>query len=345
MTLNAEILADSPVTYYRLDEASGNFTDSGSGAVTGTATGGITYSVASLDRGSANASITLNGTTGYVDMGDVYDFAATAAFTVEILINNVSFSTTPILIGKAAIDGSGVQGWWLTISPGGDVAMNRALNSSFETSNGPTTLVTGRAYHLAATFSGSSLIAYVNGVAGTPVSSTLSLANHAITARVGHGGDLGRFTNATIDEAAIYTTALSAARILVHAQEAGYSPVAQRRSFRMPDRLSTIFHKKQAQYRAQIAADYGTIRQVPSYLLTEPGFKLTPGVASMPSHLPVAWTRRPPLSNRGYRYQGQDLFVHRDLTLQGGTAFVSSMEPRGTGIVTPMEPGGTGQRV
>jgi hypothetical protein len=70
--------------------------------------------------------------------------------------------------------------------------------------------------HLAVTYNGSSVILYINGVADSG-----SVATSAASTESGNGVYIGTSwagtrTNAVIDEAAIYPSALSAARILAH---------------------------------------------------------------------------------------------------------------------------------
>ena len=62
------VLADSPLVYYRLDEASGTTaTDSSGSGHNGTYSAtGVTYSVTGAIRGDADKAVTFNGTTGDV---------------------------------------------------------------------------------------------------------------------------------------------------------------------------------------------------------------------------------------------------------------------------------------
>lgn len=65
MTLSADILALSPLAYWKLDEASGNFADSSGNGVTLTANGTPVYSQTSLLKDASGTSIAFDGSTDY----------------------------------------------------------------------------------------------------------------------------------------------------------------------------------------------------------------------------------------------------------------------------------------
>ena len=84
----------------------------------------------------------------------------------------------------------------------------------------PSGLVTGTWYHVVATYDGTSIRLYLDGTLVSTVGSTRSIPAHASPLRFGLSS---AYTNAdrysgSLDEVAVYTTALSAQQVTSHYQ-------------------------------------------------------------------------------------------------------------------------------
>lgn len=213
MAYNTEVLADSPVDYYQMETATG--TDSGSGARTLTKTG-ITTGVA----GKVGNAWSFNGTSDSASTGTW--MGTLSAFTFEAWIK--------------APSAQGMTGDYHTIirRDGTDVVLLRVRGSNITGNVNPgqleayiagTTLVSGSAYrvddgnwhHVAVTVNGTAATLYVDGVSrATATTSKSSYVLGTAAGYIGSANGTSEYFKGTIDEPAIYTTALSGTRITAH---------------------------------------------------------------------------------------------------------------------------------
>src|SRR4051812_8284116 len=109
MSYSSEVLADSPLAYWRLGDASGTtMVDSSGNARDGAYTGSPTLGTTSLLLSDADTAVTLNGSTQYASVADAAWMDA-SSFTVEALIKPSAVSGNKAVIGR---DGnSGSRGW------------------------------------------------------------------------------------------------------------------------------------------------------------------------------------------------------------------------------------------
>src|SRR3989442_137950 len=92
MSYQSVVLADNPIRYYRLGEASGTVaTDLGSQAQNGTLNGGITLAQTGLPVGDADTSELFNGSTGYISVPTTGLPSGSANFTLECWVQFPSF--------------------------------------------------------------------------------------------------------------------------------------------------------------------------------------------------------------------------------------------------------------
>jgi hypothetical protein len=213
MTYASEVLADSPLLWWRLGDASGTTAaDSSGNGRNGTYSGGPTLGGASLlTSDPSNTAVTFDGVDDRVTIADTTDLTS---FTVEAWIKT---STNGTIIARR--DGAGTNFLFsLEINSGNIRAIVR--NSS-----GTQMIVTGTnvtdnaVHHVALTYNGSNVRVFKDGVrVGLDfLSGALSTADRMLEVGV-YGSDataFNRFTG-TIDEVAYYSTALADARITAH---------------------------------------------------------------------------------------------------------------------------------
>lgn len=206
-----EVLADSPVAYYRLDESSGQPQDSsGNGNDTDTSFGSApTYSVTSLLTSGGGTAITFNNSAHFsapddatLDIGDV--------FTLECWIRRTVTGVNEAIMDK----GANAFRWYITST--GVVTLEKsgvadAIRSSVTMQNTDT-------HHLVVTKNGATRVVYMDAVdvtSGSPPANQ-TIESNAVALFLGAQANSGIPSRSTLDEIAIYGTALSQARIQAH---------------------------------------------------------------------------------------------------------------------------------
>lgn len=206
MTYASEVLADSPILYLKLDEASGTVVDSSSSPRTITKSGGPTQGVSGV---SSNA-ITFDGVDDYLSAASVSDFAG-SSFTFEAWFKSSTSTGTPTFIRR---DGNG-RANLLRLNAGKVEFYANNASNAITTSSG---YADGQWHHAVGVRNGTSTILYVDGVSVATGTAT-SGAQGSTAVYVGAGGAGAELMTGTLDEVAIYPTALSATRVGVHYSE------------------------------------------------------------------------------------------------------------------------------
>lgn len=200
--------ASAPVSWWRLSEPSGTFADE-VGGISGTASGTMSRGVTGLlSPADTDGAVDLDGSTGSIAFGDVYDFEATAAFTLCALVQPDTLTSLARVIAK---DGS--TGWRLWVDSDGTVAAQRFDAGGSDTVSGPAVIGTSSPSLLTLTYDGTTLILYVNGVAGTGVASSRSLPGNGSEFTIGRQPGGSSWFNGKVDEVAVWDRALSASEV------------------------------------------------------------------------------------------------------------------------------------
>jgi PKD repeat protein len=212
------VLGDRPVGYWRLGDAPGTTTATdATGAASGTVVGGVTRGLPGVVNG--DAAMGFDGSTGYVKVANRSNLNFTTHnFTVEAWAKPTSVGT----VGGAVVhkgDTTGYPGWQyrLALTAAGKWRGTVFVGPNNVTVTDPGTPSTTRWTHLAMVRNGGQINLYVNGVAvattnftGTVNTSTGMLA----IARTGAASQ--DYFKGSVDEVAVYPTALSAAQMLDH---------------------------------------------------------------------------------------------------------------------------------
>lgn len=209
VTYDTEVLADTPSTFLRFES---NTTNSGSSSEVYTPTD-ITY-VTGLGDGTQAADF--NGATSTLICADGGNqgVGGCTALTVEALVSVDGPGDIFFQFGCFKLD--------VAQSASDYVPRTVVTTSGDATVVGSNPLVPGTTYHLAATWDGTTVTLYVNGVSvGTPAACTGTTPNYASFPPSSGGPNSTKF-NGRVDGLAVYrNAALSGARILAHAQAAG----------------------------------------------------------------------------------------------------------------------------
>lgn len=222
MTLATAILADSPVHFWEMQEASGSvLTDAVGTPDDGTYVGGFTLAAAGPQTGLPDKGVTFNGSTGFASAPHTTDLNITGDLTLEIWVKPVNFSNYWFFITKATGNGTSATPYewrmdagngrpWFGCASGGG-------NSNVQATN---PLVVGQWNQVAVKRSGTTVTHYLNGVpngSGTVVAPT----GNSLAVLIGSRPDTSWSPTYTAAYAAVFNSALSTAQILAHYTEAG----------------------------------------------------------------------------------------------------------------------------
>jgi hypothetical protein len=213
------VLADSPLFYGRLGEASGTtMTDSSGNGHNGSYTS-VTLGATGLLTSSSDTAASFNGTSsfGAVPYGS---WMNTATWSVEALFKPSSVSGARTIVTRytpASYDGV------FHLRQDNAAVTLYAFRSASLVTCGATgvTLVNGTIYHVVGTYDGSNLQIYVNGTLKNTITSVTGLNNTTTVNPIGVGrsnnaGSFQEFYSGVIDEVAYYGSALSSTRIAAH---------------------------------------------------------------------------------------------------------------------------------
>lgn len=235
MSYQSEVLADTPWLYWRLDDTSGTTAaDTSGNGRTGTYSGSPTL---------AQSPLITDGTSVLFDATNDYCLSSSAIFnsstaTVEVWFDYDGTAPSPgangVLAGCNEGDTSGVGEKLILLvndGAGGGLAVFYVYDGAQKFATGATPLTVGR-HHLVGTVdaAGGTAKIYVDGAQDGTVGVSGSYAGYTNPNAIVGGGSTALAGNVRKagrrDEFALYTTALSAARILAHYQ-AGVAELAE----------------------------------------------------------------------------------------------------------------------
>jgi hypothetical protein len=216
MTYSSTVLADSPIDYWQFSETSGtSAADSGSGAHVATHSTGVTVGVAGGVAGGLCASY--NGTGTATAAAGVADFMALTTFSVECWVKySVNNTDYPTFVRR---DGNGKTFLVRTrnVSQSRGNIIEAYLNGQ-TVDTGTTTFNDGNWHHVVVTYASATLNLYVDGVSYSNRNGTVSVGGSGTTfpVQIGTGTGSTETFNGSLDEVALYSTALSSTRITAH---------------------------------------------------------------------------------------------------------------------------------
>ncbi len=216
----AAVLADGPLAYFRFDEAGGEVAASAIGSVTGTYEGAFTFGAPGA-VGDGNPAVTFDGATTRIPVGDVFPFAGTAPYSLELWVRPSAILDTRFLIDRRSVTGD--EGYTMYLGTTYLLHARTTAGAEFGYVNIGSPVV-GAWSHVVATFDGTETVIYLDGV-------EVARSGGAAADPIGGGagafviGDTpqGQFNKLAgdLDELAIYGSALSPAQVAAHFQAAG----------------------------------------------------------------------------------------------------------------------------
>jgi PKD repeat protein len=215
----AEVLADSPVSYWRLGEATGTTAADSAGSSTGSIKGGIVTGAPGALAGDANTAMSFDGTTGYVSVPNSSSLNLTGDLSIELWAKPGALdNTTRAAVHKGGASGYPSYQYRLGLTSSNFWRGTVFIGSDNYTVTSPSIAKANTWTFLAMTRRGSTLTLYMNGVAvATTTASASPLNTSTGVLAVGRTGSTSvDYFKGSLDEVAVYPAALSPARITAH---------------------------------------------------------------------------------------------------------------------------------
>ena len=210
--------SDDPVGYWRLDETTGPIAkDSSGNGIDGVYRGAVGFGVAGVFPGETAVSV---GTDlGGVDLGNHFDFAGTAAFSVEAWVQpRVLDSGAFRHIVTKQHRTSPKAGWALLIDPGGNAFFERFVNDAVHEDSPHAQVAVSEYTQLVGTYDGQQLRLFANSLDLGVVPFTGAMPPVTEPAVIGGASiaDADAPLDGDIDEVTIYDFALTNDQVRAH---------------------------------------------------------------------------------------------------------------------------------
>lgn len=221
-----QVAADGYTSWWPLGETAGATTVADQAGISaGTVLGDVTLGVPGLLAEDANTAASLGGSTGRIELGDVYGFEGKTPFSVEVWFKpDVVDATSRRILSKEHLD----QGWVIEMDTRGITAIRMVAPTYEQCRWDISKIIPGQRHHVIFTFDGSTLRLYGNGVetigngSYSGVASSVSLPDIAEKLTIGaksttDGSNGGANFDGVIDEVIVYSgRVLSAQQALAH---------------------------------------------------------------------------------------------------------------------------------
>jgi hypothetical protein len=205
------VVADAPAGYWRLNETSGTSAVKTAGAANNGTYTNVTLGVAGLLAGAGNTAASFSGTNSRVQIANNTAIRPTAAVSLEAWIK----PTTIAASGFASVV-SKAESYSLQFNAG-RLEFTIIQGSTRRRLQAPAgSVVAGGTYHVVGVYNGSTQTLYVNGVQVAQAALTGAIGANNNALYIGSWNGSSEFFRGTIDEVAVYTTALTATQVSNH---------------------------------------------------------------------------------------------------------------------------------
>jgi hypothetical protein len=153
----------------------------------------------------ADTAVSLNGSTGWVEVADAPLLDVGDRFSVEAWVKRAGVGTNQVIVSKQS------NSWVLMFSSGSRLVLRKATVGDIASSTVTLTDVSGW-HHVAASKEGASVRLYVDGVDVTGGVTNSTLADNALPLAIGQSSSVS-FFHGSVDEVAVYNRVLTAAEI------------------------------------------------------------------------------------------------------------------------------------
>jgi hypothetical protein len=210
------VMADGPIGYWRLADTGAMAADETS-TTTGTYSGNCQHAQPTLLVGESNLAAGFDGLSCYVTLGNTYNFAGRAPYSIELWYTPTNLTEYEALFVRQTRLGSMPDDGYMLFNAQGVVYTERSQSAmNVRTDDTPVTI--GTTYHFVATYDGTLLALYKNGArVGPAVTATAALPTFAAPAVIGAASGLDQmYASGILDEVAIYPRALTAQQVATH---------------------------------------------------------------------------------------------------------------------------------
>lgn len=211
MSYVAIVLADSPVSYWKLSETTGTAAADSADSNPGVYTGGYTLNQTPgplTGSGDNSPGVALNGSNADVTVASASNLQLVAPMSLEAWVKPTDRAGFYSVIFKGT---TGDFLWYLTSSNG--LQVFQVANGTSVTS--ATAPATGSWSHIVVTYDGAHATFYVNGTPDTPLTLSSSVPQSASALYLGTKAGAASFKG-QIAQVAAYGTVLSSARVAAH---------------------------------------------------------------------------------------------------------------------------------
>jgi len=224
VTYAAEVLADTPVGYWRLNDASGTVAVDASGSGhDGTYVGAPALGVTSpITSDAAAKAVTFNGTSQYVSIPDHADFRIVGDVAIECWTKTASAAAGTLM---GFMENTGSYHGYASILGFGAAGKVDLYNQGFH--NTTPVINDGEWHHLVASLSGTTLTFWLDDVLTDTFTGVTPTVSSSVTRYLAVLDPLIDYLSGSMAECAVYAHSLSGARVAAHysAAAGGGGPV------------------------------------------------------------------------------------------------------------------------
>jgi PKD repeat protein/glucose/arabinose dehydrogenase len=211
-TYSSTVLADNPLLYWRLGESSGTFADSSGHGNAGAANGsGFTPHAPDLVAANNDGALTFTDGTSNVSCPSIASLSSSTV-SVEVWFKTAAFANY-LDLASHNWGGPNGSGWSIYVASNHQLFWGLKASGSAEASAKIGGLNPNTVYHVVGTYDGNVLRIYLNGVQVA----TKTVGAKALNTSAGLlTGQMDTTAGVTVDEVAIYGSALSASLVQAH---------------------------------------------------------------------------------------------------------------------------------
>ena len=209
-----EVLADNPRAYYRLGELVGTTAADETGVNPGMYVNGVALGQAGGLGTSVNTAATFDGINDYVTAPNSSSLNITTAVTVEAWAKRTRSGVWQVVVSKPGDGQSKNENYSIWFNTLDKPVAFFGNGTTFARVDGP--VLDSNWHYLAATYDNATARIYVDGTLRASTSSTVALTANSLPLNIGRSNTNTFFYTGSIDEVAVYGTALSGGRIQAH---------------------------------------------------------------------------------------------------------------------------------
>ncbi|HET6694917.1 MAG TPA: LamG domain-containing protein, partial [Gaiellaceae bacterium] len=213
-TYREDVLSDGPSGYWRLGEGSGTLADDEASTNNGTYQNGPTLGQTGALLADANTAVSFDGVNDIVSVPHSASLNATSGVTIEAWVKRTKTGAWQNILAKPGNGAVAAQNYALWINTTNQPVAFFGNGSSSVGAYAPA--IDTNWHHIVATYDNATAKVYIDGVLRVSTSSSIQLSANTQPLLIGRTTDNIRIFGGTLDEVAVYPSALSAARIQAH---------------------------------------------------------------------------------------------------------------------------------